>query len=76
MADTRYAGVSGTVAVDDDTIVYLRAVAGGTGGTVKVGNDPTITIPANQTFEWSPKTQIYDASVVFTGTVSYFMECS
>lgn len=70
---TYEAGVSGTVNVSG-RVLEITAVAGGSGATVTIDGGDTVTIPANGSWATSPLANLADPEIVFTGTVSYFVQ--
>lgn len=73
MAQLLYTGVAGSVDMAED-LLQLSCTVGAAGGSVKIGAQPTINLPANTDFAFIPKQRWYDQTVIFTGTSLYVIE--
>lgn len=69
------AGVSGTVNVPaGGRLLGVTATGGTSAASMTINGGATITIPANQAIDFSPRAQLVAPSFVFTSTVSYVVE--
>lgn len=69
------AGSAGTVVIPEDArLLSVAATAGDTGATVTINGGDPIEIPATMAFAFSISSDLFNPTIVFTGTESYFIQ--